>query len=503
MATVKDRNAKKEWAQRVKLLRSQTVVNFNESKSDKQARIDKARLDYEFFVSHYLPNFATTKTPAFHTKAAKRIKKNKELAIWLKWGRGLAKSVVADVTIPLWLWINNDIEFMLLIGQNEDKASILLDDLKLQFEGNDRLIHDFGDQRNSGHWENGFFITKNGFIAKSMGMGQDPRGLRVGGSRPDYIACDDWETKETIKNQKRQREYAKWLLSGVIPTMDGARQRVVLAQNGFAPEMIFNLIVDNNKGWKVQSQNAFDPETLEPVWKEKYDKDYYHKRIEIMGSLEANAEYNNDPHVEGKVFTDEMIQWDKSPRLDSFVAIVGTWDVAYAGSKTSDFNAIKVWGLTKDGRKIQLDCLVKRCKIRVALEWIADYQKNLPASVSVPFRFEAQFWNDEIYRVINETEKKFDIKLNLVKSERSRKKKYDRMLEMLPQYQNGRIYYSQKLKNHNDTKEGIAQLKGLEPGYKGPDDSPDADKEAFDYLDRFTRSSQHTYRIGLRESRKY
>lgn len=503
MATVKDRQAKKEWNSRVKLLRSQTVVNFNETKQEKSERIEKAKKDYEFFVRHYLPDFATTKTPNFHIKAAKRIKKNKELALWLKWGRGLAKSVVADVTVPLWLWINNDIEFMLLIGQNEDKASILLDDLKLQFEGNDRLIHDFGPQKNNGHWESGFFVTKNGFIAKSMGMGQDPRGLRVGGSRPDYIACDDWETKDTLKNPKRQREYANWLLTGVIPTMDGERQRVVLAQNGFAPNMIFNIIVDNNKGWKVHRQNAFDPISFKPYWMEKYKPDYYRKRIEVMGSLEANAEYNNDPHVEGKIFTDEMIQWDKLPRLDSFRAKVGTWDVAYAGTATSDFNAIRVWGLTDDDRKYLIDCLVKQCKIKVALEWIAVFQISLPKTVSIQFRFEAQFWNDEIYRIIEEVEKEFGIKLNLTKSEKPTKKKYDRMLEMLPQYQNGRIFYNERLKNHNDTKVGLAQLKGLEPGYKSHDDSPDADKEAFDYLDKFTRNSSHTHVIGKRESRKY
>ena len=502
MAKLADRKSIKDWNLNVELLRSQTDFNPFETKAEKQLRIKKAKADYRYFVSYYLPTFATTKTPSFHVKAANKIKRNNQIALWLKWGRGLAKSVVADVSIPLWLWINNDIKFMLLIGQEGEKAEILLDDLRLQFEGNKRLIHDFGEQKKQGYWESGFFITKNGFIAKSIGMGQEPRGLRVGGNRPDYIVCDDWETKDTLKNPKRQDEYAKWLLTGIIPTMDGENQRVLLAQNQFSPRMIFSKIVKENKGWTVQRQNAFNTQTLAPLWKEKYTENYYKKRIEVMGILEANAEYNNDPHIQGKVFTDEMIQWSRLPRLNSFKAIVGTWDVAFSGSEKSDFNAIRVWGL-KDHKKYLIDCYVRRSKIKPALEWIANFQKNLPDTASVPFRFEAQFWNDEIYRIIDEVEKEKGVKLHLVKSERSRKKKYDRMLEMHPQYQNGRIYYNVKLKDHNDTKEGLAQLKGIEPGYRGNDDAPDADKEAFDYLDNYARSTSLIYRTGKRISRNF
>lgn len=502
MARLTEKQSKKDWSLHVKRINEQTSFDFFESEEEKQRRIKRAKVDYNYFISYYLPTLATVKTPIFHTKSAHTVKKNKQAAIWLKWGRGLAKSVVADVSIPLWLWINNEIKFMLLIGQEQEKAEILLDDLRVQFEANQRLIHDFGTQKKQGYWESGFFITQNGFIAKSMGMGQEPRGLRVGAHRPDYIVCDDWETKDTLKNPKRQDDYAKWLLTGILPTMDGNRQRVLLAQNQFAPRMIFSKIVEENKGWKVHRQHAFDPATLAPIWKEKYTHDYYAQRIKVMGVLAANAEYNNEPHVEGKIFTDDQIQFCQLPRITSFDAVVGAWDVAFAGAKTSDFNAVRVWGLKND-KKYLIDCFVQQSKIKPAVEWIADFQRRLPAAVSVPFRFEAQFWNDEIYRIIQEVETDYNLTLHLVKSERAKKKKYDRMLEMHPQYQNKRIYYSDKLKNHNDTKEGLAQLKGLEPGYRGHDDAPDADKEAFDYLDNYARCASLNYRIIKRESRKY
>lgn len=503
MSKQKDSQALKEWRKKVALIREKTHLESYGTPEEKRARIERAKKDYKYFVEYYLPSYATVDTPEFHVKAANRIKRNSEISMWAKWGRGLAKSVVFDVTVPLWLWINDDIKFMLVIGQEQDKAALLLDDIRSQFEGNERLIHDFGEQKSVGQWEKGFFITQNGFIGKSIGMGQEPRGLRVGAYRPDYIVCDDWETKDTLKNPKRQDEYANWLVSSIIPTMDGERERIILAQNQFAPRMIFTKIVEENKGWKVMRQNAFDQRTGEPVWDAKYDKKYYFKKILKMGLLQAKAEYNNDPHVEGKIFLDSHIQWAKLPRLDSFRAIVGQWDVAFAGSKTSDYNAVRVWGL-KDGNKYLIDCFVKRSDVRAPLEWIAEYQKNLPKSVSVKFRFEAQFWNKEIYRVIDEVEEQYDITLNLTKSERSRKKKYDRILEMHPHYQNGRVFYNEKLKDHNDTKEGLAQLKGIEPGYRSHDDAPDADKDAFDYLDQFKpRKSRQRPIIHNRKSQQF
>ncbi len=502
MANYTDKQALKEWRKKVNLIREKTQLLDYGTPQEQRDRIARAKKDYAYFKSYYLPHLAICKTPEFQIKAANQIKKNTHIALWLKWGRGLGKSVESDVGIPLWLWINDDIKFMLLIGQNEDKAAILLDDLRSQFEGNDRLINDFGAQKNVGHWESGFFITNNGFIGKSIGMGQEPRGLRVGAFRPDYIVGDDWETKETLKNPKRQDEYANWLLSSIIPTMDGKRERVLLAQNHFSPRMIFSKIVEENKGWKIQKVNAFDPVTFLPLWREKYVFDYYQKRIKIMGIIAAKAEYNNDPHVQGKIFKDEHIQWEKLPRIDHFTVMVGTWDVAYGGTSTSDYNAARQWGLYNE-KKYLIDCFVKQSKIRPVLQWIARKQKSLPIGVSLPWRFEAQFWNDEIYRIIKEVENEYKITLNLVKSERSKMKKFDRILEMFPQYENGRIYYNINLKNHNDTKVGLEQLKGIEPGYSTHDDAPDADKEAFDYLDKFNRNSDHKHRMNKRENRRY
>ncbi len=381
-----DRFKNKQAYKRYKLeslrtLESTAINEIPETKAEQKARIEHLKKDYKAFVEYYFPMYAISETPDFHVKFAKKVKRNKKYKGWAKWGRGLAKSVSNNIMIPLWLWINDDIKFMVLIGQNEDKAKILLSDLQIQFESNQRLINDFGVQKNQGNWEDGFFKTKNGFIAKALGMGQDPRGLRVGSQRPDFISCDDWETRFTAKNAKMQDELAQWLLRSVLPAMDNGNRRVVISQNHFAPRIIFSIIIEQRDNWDVDRVDAYDPVTYKPRWKAKYDRYFFKEIEEEIGTLAANAEYNNSPHLEGKIFKDEHIQWAKLPRLDSFRALVGTWDVAFSDAKTADFNAIRVWGITKDNKKYLIDCYVKQSKVSNALDWIADYQKNyLPQS---------------------------------------------------------------------------------------------------------------------------
>lgn len=502
MATVKDKEALKRWREKCKRIAESTEIDPNETKQEKKERINRLKNDYKAAVAYYFPEYAQSETPHFHVKHAKRMRKRKRIRRWTQWPRGHAKSVVNNITVPFWLWMNDDIEFMLIIGENDDHAGDLLDDLRAEFEANQRIINDFGPQKTHGDWATGSFRTKNGFIGKSIGKGMSPRGTRIKNKRPDYISCDDWENELTVNNPRKQDKLAKWLLSAVLGTMDDGNRRVVISQNKFADRMIFDVITDGNDSWEIDKVIAFDPATFETIaWPEKYDRQHWVEVVEEMTLVIALAEYCHQPFVEGKEFKDEMIQWAKLPPLKQFTAISAIWDVAYSSSPTADFNAVRVWGLYK-GNKYLIDCFVKRAKMKAPITWIADFQKN--CSISVLFKYESQFWNEELQRIIDEVEKEFKFSLNLIKMERSTENKYSRIIStLLPQYTNGRVYYNIDLKSHNDTQEGLKQLKGIEPGYKSKDDAPDADQYAFKDLDKHDSASKTRHRVRKAESRKF
>lgn len=492
-----DKKALEAYRKRLEFARSSGGVDPDETKEEQQARIKKAKKDVAFMVETYFPQYATAPCAEFQIQYANIVARNPRVRIFCEWGRGMAKSVWNTIFIPFWLWLRGEDVYLVIVGSSFNKASQLLDDLKAEFEGNPRIIHDFGEQINSGSWEDGFFITKSGFIGQALGMGQSVRGLRVKNLRPNFIVPDDTETKELTKNEQRQNETVDYIERDLIPTMDGAIARFCFSNTRHAPRLVQTLLQEKHPEWRVHHIMAYDPVTKLPRWKEKYADDYYLKLEEEIGVLAAQAEYCHIAHVEGKIFKDEQIQWCPLPALNHFKIIFGHWDIAYAGNPKSDYNAVRIWGL-KDKDFYYITSFVKQCKMRDAVAFICQYQLNLPKTVTVHWRFEAQFWNDAVQQTINEVCESFGFYGTLISSvELDKRKKYDRILRLQPYYQNGRIWYNEKMKSHNDTQVGLAQLKAIEPNYKTHDDAPDADEAAISQLEKYISSkSKSKPRIG-------
>ena len=510
MATAEDKSALKAYLEKVSRARTtKNLINPDESTLEKMDRIKQAKEDVQYMVMTYLPHYATAECAAFQIDHARKIKDDPLYKGYAEWGRGLAKSVWNDVIIPLWLWMNKETHYYCLVSDTFDRASDLLEDLRAEFEGNELLIHDFGEQVNPGYWEKGNFVTTSGFICKAFGVRMKVRGLRKGAHRPDLWGFDDVETPATIKNSKMQDDYAEWVENDVLPTMTGSRRSFIGSNNRFASRMVQTILKDRHPDWDWNLVKAYDPVTYKPAWESMYSAEYYKQQEKDMGILAAHAEYNHEPLVKGKIFKSEMVLWGKMPPLFEMNAIVGHWDIAYAGTETSDFNAVKVWGRHRNDFWL-VDGFVKQSKMKLAVQWMCMKQLEFKAKgVTCFWQYESQFWNDEVQRTIDETEKELNVKLNLVQVERSTMAKLIRMLTMHPYYQNKRIHVNEELKSSPDIAVGLKQLYAIEPGMTEHDDSPDADEQAVKKLELYTdppkpkdQPSEKSYRVG-RMKNKY
>lgn len=486
--------AQRRWAAHCESVQSRLTVSAAETPAERQMRIRRAQRDYRYFVEYYLPHYATAPTPDFHVKMAERVARERTIKGIVRWGRGLAKSVCVDIAIPLWLWIRGEDMYMVVVGNTEEKAAKLLGDLQVEFESNPRLIADFGEQTGR-KWTETYFVCRERFTGVALGMGQEVRGLRKSAKRPNYIVCDDLEDKDTVKNPKRQDEMVNWILQALIPTMDGPVRRFLDANNNFAPRTIQSELEARNPDWWVHRVDAsVGPERL-PRWEGKYPKDYYQNVCKDIGVIAFEAEYNNTPWLEGKVFTQEHIDaaWRELPPLHKFEHIVGRWDPAYSGK--NDYNAVKVWGLFEH-RFYLIGCFVRQRKMNDALAWMYDFQSRLPGKAYVHWRVESQFWNDPMRSAIDDAEKTFGSSLNIEIADTPKVKKIDRLLSMFPYYENRRIHYNEALRGDADMIEGIRQLLGIEPGYRTHDDSPDADERAVADLALFDKQMAFRPVIG-------
>lgn len=484
---VEDKKAQQAYLEKIQRARlTGNKIDPNESLTDKMNRINKAKKDVLFFVQTYLEHFATVESGDFQLEFANMVVDDPLFKGYAEWGRGLAKSVWNDVIIPLWLRINSQTSYMCIVSDTYDRACDLLDDIRAELEGNDLFIADFGEQYNQGTWEKGNFCTRTGFIGKAFGAKQKVRGLRKGAQRPDLWIIDDLETPQTIKNQKMQDDYAEWIETDVLPTMTGKYRRLIGANNRFAGRMVQTLLKERHPEWVWHLIPAYDPVTYEPRWKSMYSPEFYRQQERDMGIIAAHSEYNHVPFIKGKIFKPEQLRYGKLPPLNLMNAIISHWDIAYAGNSTSDFNAVRIWGRHKKDFWL-IDCFVKQTKMKSAVEWMCMKQLEFQAQgITVYWQYEAQFWNDEVQRVIDETEAELGVSLNLVKAIRPKIAKLFLLLSMQPYYQNGRIYYNEELKSNPDFQEGNKQLFAIEPGSSYHDDSPDADEQAIKKLELYT-----------------
>ena len=498
-----DRKAQERILKKIKLIRSSgSSIDISETKLEKKARIERATKDVKFCVEYYFPHYATAECADFQIKWAKRVKKDPEFIGFAKWGRGQAKSVWNNVIIPFWLWLDSRDEYFVLIGQNETRAKKLLEDIRLEFEVNPRIINDFGEQKKTGKWEEGDFQTKNGFIGQALGLGQSCRGLRIGNKRPSLVNGDDLETRRTIKNELAQDDLVEWFETELLGALDGDSEhgfseRVIISNNWFAPMMFIKKLAARHPDWHVNEVLAYDPITIKPTWHQKYTPEYFMRKRKKMGHMQADAEYCHKVHVKGKYFLPEEIQWSKIPRLDYFEAIVAHWDVAYAGTAKSDYNAVRIWGL-KNKEFYYITSFVKQTKMRAAIEFMYDFEKHKPKNCIIHWQFEAQFWNDEIQRTLEEVEEDYGFYLPIEKVQVEKVKKVDRILTLKPYYQNNRIWYNINMQSHNDTQVGLAQLYAMEPNHKSHDDAPDADQQCIKKLETFIYTDKKgSYSMGI------
>jgi hypothetical protein len=495
-----DKESIERYLKKIALIQSSGKAFFKfETPEERKQNIARAKKDIKYCVERYFPHYATAECAPFQIYWANKVLKDPGFTGFAKWGRGLAKSVWNNVIIPFWIWLNEGDNYFVLISVSEKRAVRLLEDIRAEFEANPQIIADFGEQKNLGSWDETLWVTKSGFIGQALGFGQSCRGLRVGAKRPKQYNIDDLETKQTIKNEKRQDEMVEYVEEELLPSMDGEAERLTISNNWFAPKMFVKTLSAKHPDWFVHEVKAYDKVTYEATWTSKYKPGYYKRKEQKMGISAAHAEYNHEPKLKGgKHFKSEYIQWKKLPRIDHFKVITGHWDIAYAGNDTSDYNAVRVWGL-KDMDFSLIDCFVKQTKMAPAVKWMCDYQKSLPNGVVVLWRAESQFWNDEVKRTISEVQVEEGVTLNITLVYNKRKK-YDKILfELESRYQNGRIYYNEKLKSHADTEVGLQQLYGIEPGYTGKDDSPDADAEAIGFLSKHiavTGSGSGQYQSG-------
>lgn len=491
-----------DWKQFSEQVQSSTHRPVNETKEEQQERIKKALKSYRYFFETYLEIYATAPCASFQVDAVERcVKDPNSWNVW-EWPREHAKSVHANVGLPLWLLAKEELTGMVLVGKNNTDACNLLSDLQAQLQFNELFCHDFGEQFNMGSWEDGNFSTKENVRFVALGRGQSPRGIRRQEKRPNLAIIDDIDDDEIIHNQRRVRKVVEWIFGALYFALSIKGARVVMAGNRIHNESILAHTVGDTrpnfpkrKGITHSKVKAI--EKGQPAWPERFTLQELNHKIKMAGPTTSRREFFHENSVEGKIFKDQYFQWKQMRRLDQYQVIIGYFDPSFENKPTSDYKAVAVWGLTKDGKKHCVKRFTRRSELLEVFRWMVAFEKGLPDNVRPIWYVEQQFYNRPVKDALKAVNKEAGHNLAVITDTRKKPNKYTRIVRMEPEYALSNVFYNADERHDPDMIEGNNQLKSIEPGYNSPDDAPDADEGAWYYIDKMLSvSSADTVRWG-------
>lgn len=502
---VVERRTYDDWKLFCEQVQNSTAVNITESHADQELRKAACLSVYNNFVKTYFPVYADSDCADFHIDLAYTIVKKKRpvsdpnLVAVAEWPREHAKSVHVDIIIPMWMIAHGKLNGMILMGKNEDDASNLLGDIQAQLQFNSLFIHDFGDQYNFGDWQTGDFTTKSGIRFLAIGRDQSPRGARKGQRRPNYASVDDVDDDELVNNQKRVKKIVERIMGALFFALDTRGATLVIAGNRIhAQSVLAHIVGDIKPGAPIRKDIyhskvfAIDPKTGQPAWHQRYTKELIESKVAKAGIAVGRKEFFHENHVEGSIFKDGLFHWKEPKSFDRYKIIIGYFDPSFENKPTSDFKAVRVWGgyetAQKGWEKHCLKSFVRQCEIVKAFEFMSAYEDGLPGGAGVLWYVEKQFFNrpiqDALYAHNLTRQRQCKKTLVVITDARQKEAKYIRMVKMEPAYTNGEVFYNVHELYNPDMITGNNQLKGIEPGYQSPDDSPDADEGAWYYLDQ-------------------
>lgn len=478
--------AHENFAARSKEIRESTYESLTlkkETSAEQEARIKRllkpqnynAFFDYYFGV-HSGMALADAACADFHQSSYIKVFNDPFIVQFRRWFRGAAKSIHTNVGNMLHLKQNDLMFFGLLIGRNQDAANLLLGDIQMHLESNERIIKDFGMQMNHGKWSDGEFETNDGRFFKGLGLNQPFRGLRRGAFRPDFASVDDCEDRKEAKNKIIIDEKVEKITGDLKKAFHLFRGRLIIPNNYIVKDGLNDRLLAKYKGSKrlhVSTVNLRDKKG-KPSWHQRYTPEMVDEIDKETDYFTSQREDYNNPIEEGKRFKKEWIRYVKVPKNNTYNALILYWDLSYKA--TGDYKACWLLGVEPQ-RIVALDVFCRRCELTEAVNWHYDKaQARAKLGLSALEYYDATAAQESVYAPIFQAEAQkrgfFQMPMADLDQHVDKHLRIDATLTNV--LFNATLVFDEDLKGTPDMNAAEEQILAFEKGTTSPDDAPDS-----------------------------
>lgn len=369
MATAEDRKYLKLWQQYAENVKKATPVDLNEDPVAKINRIAILEKNDEAWFKYYFPNHYTSEPADWQVASTRRVMAKQEYFLVRSWSRELSKTTRTrfEVLKKILTGVNRNV---LMISDNESNAKRFLLPYKVQLESNDRIINDYGEQKNLGQWEAGEFVTRGGASFRAIGAGQNPRGSNNDSVRPDIILVEDIDTDEECRNKQRIKDKVKWLFEAVYATRSISKPLLWIACGNIIAK--FCSITEMAKMADRHEIVNIRDEKGKSTWPQKNSEEQIDRVLSKQPWSAQQKEYFNNPISEGDTF--KNITYGKCPPLHTCDQVVVYADPSTSNkdrgkNKQASYKAVVIVG-SKGRKRFLYKCWLAQTSNAKFVDWL-------------------------------------------------------------------------------------------------------------------------------------
>jgi hypothetical protein len=235
--------------------------------------------------------------------------------------RDFGKTVTAKKVLA-WLMLTGRVTLAGFYSETLVKAANGMDDIAELIMGNERILHDYRPEqieRNNSQFS--FRTAKGRSTIAAFSEGRSVRGFVKGFARPQFLLCDDVETRQSSFTKESIKARADKLVESVGSLAKGSTT-VILGNNFEAASLTNRLLTDQEhkvlpSTWKVFIFKAWDKGRS--LWPARYPGKSEEEMKALVGAVDeadwqGNSQQNPIP-PEGFVFVRQHLQfWEALPR---------------------------------------------------------------------------------------------------------------------------------------------------------------------------------------------
>lgn len=317
------------------------LLELSQSRGSRRFMAEKS---FQHFLLFYFPHYLEYQQPEFHKEIIELITKNEPQFVCIVAFRGSAKSTLCSFALPIWRAIcTKQKKFVVIICQNQNRASQTLINIRRELENNELLINDFGPFLSSTTIEWNFTnLMLDQFDAKisAVSIGETNRGMRHGAHRPDLMIADDIEDVQSSKTLDL-RDKLWGIINGEIIPLGSPKTSFVFIGNLVHQDSVMmrlkNAIQSGKKPGVYREYPLLD-DNNQCLWPSKYPDQ---KSIDNLKNSISENEFAREYQLQA-ISNDEQIikqEWieyyDQLPSDRYLNRIIVTIDPAFSVSETA------------------------------------------------------------------------------------------------------------------------------------------------------------------------